>query len=68
MNPKIEAIHSRMIGNAKAYNSRLDEVYLQRISIPQLLSFCHPADRTDFMREMNAAYSHERFKITENDV
>jgi hypothetical protein len=37
-----------IISNAKAYNNRLSDLFLNRLKNVELLSFCHPDDRIDF--------------------
>jgi phenylacetate-coenzyme A ligase PaaK-like adenylate-forming protein len=39
--------------NVRAYHKTLGEKFVSRMSIRQLLAYCHPLDRSDYARKLN---------------
>lgn len=45
-------LHNQMKANAKAFNRHLTDGYLEILTIYDLLAFCHPIERADFIRKL----------------
>lgn len=46
-------MRKKIIKSAKSVNNTLTDDYIEKLSNRELLNFCHPIDRNDFINEMN---------------
>lgn len=48
----METVINLLRQNVRAYHKTLGENYVNNMSLNQLLAYCHPIDRTEFVKKL----------------